>query len=216
MARQTGTGRGRRLAALATKRALDVLVSICALVIAVPFFAVIAVAILAESPGTPIYVQRRVGRGGRTFPLVKFRTMVVEADVVLAAVLGHDPESAAQWVRTRKLPDDPRVTRVGRFLRRYSLDELPQLLNILRGDMSLVGPRPVLHEEIALFGDGADEVLGVRPGLTGLWAVSGRSEIDYVTRAELERTYVREWSLGADAWIILRTIPAVLRKRGAY
>jgi exopolysaccharide production protein ExoY len=157
-----------------------------------------------------------VGRNGVEFPLIKFRTMVRDGEDALAAHVLADEDLRREWEQARKLRVDPRVTRLGGLLRRFSLDELPQLLNVFVGNMSLVGPRPVLRDELAYFGDRAAQIVEVRPGLTGLWAVSGRSEISYQERVELEYRYVVEWSLRMDASILLRTIPAVVRGHGAY
>jgi exopolysaccharide production protein ExoY len=200
----------------AVKRAFDVATGIVALVVCVPVMLAIALAIGCTSRGPMLYVHRRVGRNGRTFPLVKFRTMRCDADAVLAEHLARHPELARQWARSRKLNPDPRVTRVGRLMRRASLDELPQLLNVIAGHMSIVGPRPVMEDELAHYGARQDEILALRPGLTGLWAVSGRSDVGYEERAELEHRYVRTWGIRRDLAIVLRTIPAVFRGSGAY
>lgn len=200
----------------AVKRAIDVVGSGVLILVLLPVAVLIAIAIVIDSPGPIVFVQRRVGRGGAGFSLVKFRTMRTDADAVLSDALARDPGLRAEWEQTRKLRNDPRVTRVGRFLRRLSLDELPQLLNVFIGAMSLVGPRPVSREEIRFFGDRASTVLAVRPGLTGLWAVSGRSDISYEDRVMLEHRYVEEWSMWLDLRIMARTIPAVARGHGAY
>jgi exopolysaccharide production protein ExoY len=198
------------------KRAIDIVGSAALIVLLLPVALVIAIAILIDSPGPVVFVQRRVGRGGADFSLVKFRTMRTDAAAVLADALDRDPVVRAEWEQTRKLRHDPRVTGVGGFIRRLSLDELPQLLNVFIGTMSLVGPRPVSHDEIRIFGEHAASVLSVRPGLTGLWAVSGRSDISYEDRVELEHRYVAEWSMWLDLRIMARTIPAVARGHGAY
>jgi exopolysaccharide production protein ExoY len=177
---------------------------------------VVATAIAMDSRGPVLFVQRRIGRNGRLFSLLKFRTMVADGEAVLAAHLESNTELLLEWERFRKLRDDPRVTRIGSFLRKYSVDELPQIVNVLRGQMSLVGPRPVTTDELELLGDRGPLIVGVRPGLTGLWAVSGRSDVSYQERAQLEYRYALEWSLWMDLKILMRTIPAVLRGRGAY
>ena len=181
-----------------------------------PLALIVSLAIVVDSPGPVFFVQRRVGRNGVEFPLIKFRTMVRDGEDALAAHVLADEDLRREWEQARKLRVDPRVTRLGGLLRRFSLDELPQLLNVFVGNMSLVGPRPVLRDELAYFGDRAAQIVEVRPGLTGLWAVSGRSEISYQERVELEYRYVVEWSLRMDASILLRTIPAVVRGHGAY
>jgi exopolysaccharide production protein ExoY len=200
----------------AAKRALDIVASLGLIVLVLPFTLFIGLAVVLDSAGPVLFSQRRVGRHGEGFPLLKFRTMVADGDADFASYIASQPELLQEWERTRKLRTDPRVTRVGHFLRKHSVDELPQILNVLRGHMSLVGPRPVRHDEVACFGERADEILSVRPGLTGLWAVSGRSDLTYEERAELEAQYVRDWSLRNDLRILLRTLPVVVRGHGAY
>jgi UDPglucose 6-dehydrogenase len=200
----------------AVKRGMDVLVSSIMLVALLPLAAVLCLAIVLDSPGPILYVQRRVGRRGRDFPLLKFRTMVPDADAALAAHFASNSESLIEWERSRKLRADPRITRIGSFLRRHSIDELPQILNVLWGHMSLVGPRPVTTDELVCLGGSAEQIVAVRPGLTGLWAVSGRSDITYLERAALEHRYAMGWNLWMDMKILVRTIPAVVHGRGAY
>jgi len=197
------------------KRALDVAGAGLLLLAALPFFA--AIALLVKLDGGPVfYAHRRVGRGGALFGCLKFRSMVADADQRLAALLARDPAARAEWDTTRKLRRDPRVTWVGRFLRASSLDELPQLFNVLRGEMSLVGPRPVMAGElVAHYGAAAAHYLSVRPGITGLWQVSGRSDTSYAQRVALDVAYVSRPSLRADLRILLRTPLAVLSRRGA-
>jgi undecaprenyl-phosphate galactose phosphotransferase len=174
-----------------------------------------AVCRLDGGPG--VYGHVRVGRHGRPFRCLKFRSMVVDAEAVLARHLEACPQARIEWATTRKLTDDPRITAVGRLLRATSFDELPQLFNVLLGDMSLVGPRPVVQAELdAFFGRrGAAAYLSVRPGLTGLWQVSGRSDVDYPRRVALDMTYVRDASFLLDAQILLRTVRVVLLRKGA-
>ena len=198
------------------KRAMDVVVSCTMLAIMLPLVVFVAAAISLDSRGPVLFVQRRIGRGGRIFPLLKFRTMVTDGEAVLAAHFESNSEMLIEWEQYRKLRDDPRVTRAGAFLRRYSVDELPQIMNVLRGHMSLVGPRPVTTDELELLGERGPQIVAVRPGLTGLWAVSGRSDISYAERAQLEYRYALEWNLWLDIKILMRTIPTVLRGRGAY
>jgi undecaprenyl-phosphate galactose phosphotransferase len=198
------------------KRAIDLCLGVVLAIITLPTMILIALFITLDSPGPVLYVHRRVGRGGRPFPLLKFRTMRPRADAILAQHLTEDPGAAEEWQRAWKLRDDPRVTRVGRVLRRFSLDELPQVVNVILGHMSLVGPRPVVEEELPRFGPFADSIVSVRPGLTGLWAVSGRNDLSYAERVALENRYVTEWRLRRDFFIIGQTFPAVLRRRGAY
>jgi lipopolysaccharide/colanic/teichoic acid biosynthesis glycosyltransferase len=197
-----------------TKRCIDVVVSIVALLVTLPFFLAIAVAIKLDSPGPVLFRQRRNGFNQREFRVFKFRTMSTldDGDVIPQATRGQK----AAWEAAFKLTNDARITRVGRWLRRRSLDELPQLINVLRGEMSLVGPRPVVEDELRRFGHGAALILRAAPGITGLWAVSGRSDISYDERVELECRYVTEWSLWLDLSILLRTVPVVFRGSGSY
>jgi lipopolysaccharide/colanic/teichoic acid biosynthesis glycosyltransferase len=194
------------------KRAFDAVAAALGLIVLSPILLVLALAVRLDSPGPVLYRRRVMGRGGTQFDAFKFRTMVVNGDEVLA----RHPELMAQWQRDQKLREDPRVTRSGRWLRRLSLDELPQLLNVLRGEMSLVGPRMIAPVELARYGDRAGELLSVRPGITGPWQVSGRSELTGEDRARLDLQYVRTRSFGLDLKLLLRTVPALLRGRGAY
>nr|WP_243137625.1 undecaprenyl-phosphate galactose phosphotransferase WbaP [Desulfofundulus thermobenzoicus] len=198
------------------KRAFDLAVGTIILLLALPLMAAIALAIKIDSPGPVIFAHRRIGRGGREFKCYKFRTMVVNAEAVLQEMLRKDPALRAEWERDFKLKNDPRITRVGRFLRRTSLDELPQIFNVLKGEMSLVGPRPIVRKEILRFGPYIDDFYLVRPGITGLWQVSGRNDIDYPERVRLESWYVRNWSLWLDITLLIRTVGVVLARRGAY
>lgn len=184
------------------------------LIAALPVFAILW--FLVKKDGGPgLYGHVRVGRGGVPFPCLKFRTMVVDSDTVLARVLEENPTAAIEWKATRKLTNDPRITPVGHFLRRTSIDELPQLLNVLRGEMSLVGPRPVVEAELAYYGTDACYYRAVRPGITGLWQISGRSDTTYGERVALDARYVRTWSFFGDMVILLKTLPAVLMQKGA-
>jgi undecaprenyl-phosphate galactose phosphotransferase len=176
----------------------------------------LAVAAFVRADGGPVfYGQTRIGRGGRRFRCLKFRTMAIDAERQLQALLASDPVAAREWAETQKLTLDPRVTAIGALLRRTSLDELPQLLNVLRGEMSLVGPRPIIDDEVARYAADIATYCAVRPGLTGLWQVSGRSQTSYARRVQLDVSYVRNWSLLRDLSILLRTVPAVLLRRGA-
>jgi exopolysaccharide production protein ExoY len=166
--------------------------------------------------GSVIYGHRRVGRNGDVFRCWKFRTMVENGDEVLAAYLAANPSEREEWNATRKLQNDPRVTRVGAVLRKLSLDELPQIVNILRGEMSFVGPRPVVKDELELYGNAAPFYLRSRPGLTGLWQVSGRNDVSYGTRVAFDRYYVENWSFTSDIKILVLTVPAVFSSRGSY
>jgi len=198
------------------KRALDILGAGLLLFAAMPVFLVIA-ALVRLDGGPVFYAHERIGRGGRSFGCLKFRSMVPDADRRLAALLERDPFARAEWDATRKLKNDPRITWVGRFLRASSLDELPQLLNVLKGEMSLVGPRPVQANELAAFyGAAAQHYMSVRPGITGAWQVSGRNDTSYAQRVALDVAYASNPSLLTDLGILLRTPAAVLARRGAY
>jgi exopolysaccharide biosynthesis polyprenyl glycosylphosphotransferase len=197
------------------KRTLDLLVSGTAIILLAPVGLAIALAIRFESPGPAIFRQKRLGLGGRSFRLWKYRSMCVDAEEVLKSDLllyrryvENDYKLAPE--------EDPRVTRVGRFLRRTSLDELPQLFNVLLGDMSLVGPRPVVPDEIQHYGTETRVFQAVKPGLTGHWQVSGRSNVAYPERAELDIDYINNWGLGRDLRILAGTFAAVLQRRGAF
>ena len=170
------------------------------------------IAIRATSPGPALFKQERIGRGGVPFTIWKFRTMYVDAEQRLAG-LQHLNESNAVLFKMR---EDPRVTRVGKILRRFSIDELPQLINVLRGNMSLVGPRPPLKSEVATYAPDTRRRLAVKPGMTGLWQVSGRSDLSWEEAVRLDLRYVERWSLSLDLVILLRTITAVARTQGAY
>ena len=197
------------------KRISDVAGAAVGLTLVAPLLGALALAIKLESPGPVLFGQRRVGAWGQPFRCLKFRTMRVDAE----RVLRNDPEMYAEYIKNNyKLPDgrDPRITRVGRMLRKTSLDELPQLWNVLRGDMSLIGPRPVVPDELNEYGGQRRVLLSVKPGMTGAWAIVGRSRVGYPRRAAIEVGYVRRWKLGSDLSILWRTVPAVLTRRGAH
>lgn len=202
--------------AQALKRIFDIVSALVLIILALPFAVVIALAIVLETPGPVFFGHTRIGRGNRRFRLWKFRSMVVNSEDVLRAYLEKRPDLATEWNATHKLKDDPRVTRVGRFLRRRSLDELPQMWNVLRGDMSLIGPRPIVEDEIPKYGAAFDLYRRVRPGLTGLWQVSGRSDTSYRKRIELDSRYIRSWSIWLDLRVIWKTVGVILRAHGAY
>jgi exopolysaccharide production protein ExoY len=202
-------------AAAVLKRFVDVIGAVVLGIVFMPLIAVI-VFMLRKGGGPVIYVHRRVGRGGQMFPCLKFRTMVPDAEHALRELLESNPELQAEWVRDHKLRHDPRVTRLGRFLRRTSLDELPQLVNVLRGEMSLVGPRPVVREELLRYGKNVAMYLAARPGITGLWQVTGRNDTDYRRRVVLDTYYVRNQNLILDLYILAKTTGVVLGGNGAY
>ncbi|CDN49603.1 MULTISPECIES: sugar transferase [Neorhizobium] len=198
------------------KRSFDITAAALALILFSPIFLMIAALVKFSDNGPIFYGHRRIGHNGRTFKCLKFRTMAVNGDEVLRNYLKANPQAAEEWRATRKLKFDPRVTVVGTVLRKLSLDELPQLLNILRGEMSVVGPRPVVDEELNLYDSFAAFYLSTRPGLTGLWQISGRNDVSYDTRIAFDTQYVQNWSLIGDVAIIVKTIPAVCMARGSY
>lgn len=195
------------------KRAFDVVAVLVVLPIALPVMAIIAILLRVEG-GAVWFTQRRLGKDGYSFNLWKFRTMVVNADAKLEEYLAADPALRAEWNTTQKLKDDPRITRTGRILRKTSLDELPQLFNILRGEMSVVGPRPMLVEQLDIYGPLARHYFALRPGLTGLWQVSDRNSTDFTRRAEIDAVYERNVSMIADMKIILATFAVMVRGTG--
>jgi exopolysaccharide production protein ExoY len=197
------------------KRALDVAGAIALAAVFSPLIVAI-VLLMRREAGSIIYKHRRIGRYGRVFECLKFRTMVSNADQVLQELLESNPEIKAEWLRDHKLRCDPRVTRLGRFLRRTSLDELPQLWNVVRGEMSLVGPRPVVREELLRYGRNARAYLSAKPGITGLWQIKGRNDTDYRRRVALDTYYVRNQNLMLDLYILLQTTRVVLGGSGAY
>jgi len=197
------------------KRMLDVVGSLVLACVFAPLMLAIAL-LLRNDGGSVIYRHCRVGRRGRVFACLKFRTMVPGADHMLHVLLEQDSNLKGEWMRYHKLHRDPRVTRLGRFLRSTSLDELPQLWNVIRGEMSLVGPRPVMPQELPRYGRNVRGYLAINPGITGLWQVKGRNDADYRRRVVLDTYYMRKQSLLLDLWILLKTIRVVLGGRGAY
>jgi undecaprenyl-phosphate galactose phosphotransferase len=197
------------------KRLADFLIAALLLIALSPAMALIACLVRLDG-GPVLFGHRRVGVSGDVFRCWKFRTMIVDADTVLTSLLESDPQAQAEWQRDFKLRCDPRVTRVGRFLRVTSLDELPQLFNVLKGDMSVVGPRPIVADEIKRYGAAFHDYARCRPGITGVWQVSGRNDVDYLERVQLDQDYARKWSLAHDCRILLKTPAAVLHKNGAY
>ncbi|MCL5073582.1 MAG: exopolysaccharide biosynthesis polyprenyl glycosylphosphotransferase, partial [Actinobacteria bacterium] len=198
------------------KRLFDLIVGICIFIFILPLMIVIAVAIKFDSPGPVLFGHRRIGRNGKQFICYKFRSMISNAQEILSDVLVKDPCLQSEWENNYKLKNDPRITGMGNFLRRTSLDELPQIFNVFKGEMSLVGPRPITETEVPYFDYHITDFYLVRPGITGYWQVSGRSEIDYPRRVELESWYVRNWSLWLDITLLIRTLAVVMGGRGAY
>lgn len=202
---------------LAIKRLIEILVTATLFPIFLPLMTVIAIAIKIDSPGPVFYIQKRLGYKGKIFNLLKFRSMFTDAEQRLEDYFRLHPEKKKEWEEFQKLRgEDPRVTRIGRFIRRYSLDELPQLVNVLKGDMSLVGPRPYLPEEKAALGEKSAIIFRCRPGITGLWQVSGRNLLPFRERILLDEYYLRNWSLCLDAVIIFKTVRTFLSGKGAY
>jgi exopolysaccharide production protein ExoY len=198
------------------KRLFDFAGALAALVALSPVFIGIA-ALIWLTDGRPIFIRHmRVGYRGKLFPCFKFRSMVVNAQEALAAHLAANPDALAEWQQSQKLRHDPRITHVGAVLRQLSIDELPQLFNILQGHMSFVGPRPIVSAEIEKYGPAINDYLAARPGLTGLWQVSGRSDTTYESRVRFDSDYVRSWSMVRDVTIIVRTVPAVIWAKGTY
>lgn len=197
------------------KRAFDIVLAFGLLILFLPVLAFIAFGVWRSSPGPIIYSQPRAGRRGKPFRFYKFRSMVTNSDEFLSSFLETNPAAKAQWGEFQKLEDDPRITRFGRFIRRSSLDELPQLWNVLKGDMSLVGPRPCMIDQKLLYGPSWGAYCAVRPGLSGLWQVSGRNKLTYRDRVALDVQYVKNWSLWLDLRILLRTFRVVLTGDGS-
>lgn len=194
------------------KRAFDFILSLAGIIIFSPIFVIIAISIKVDTKGPVFFKQKRAGKNGKPLYIYKFRTMVTNAEELIAT---FSPEQKKEWEENYKLKDDPRITRVGKLLRKTSLDELPQLINILKGEMSIVGPRPVVEEELSWYENDVDTILSVKPGLTGWWAVNGRSEVPYPQRCDLEMYYVRNACLLLDIKILFYTIKAVFSQKGA-
>ncbi len=197
-------------------RGLDIVLASALLIAVLPALIVFAALLKLDSPGPLFFVQRRIGLGGKSFGCIKFRTMCADAASVLEAHLNADAEARAEWNTFFKLKDDPRVTPFAAAVRKFSIDEFPQLLNIIRGEMTIVGPRPIIAAEIEKYGAHFADYCAVKPGLTGLWQVSGRNNVSYARRVALDRFYVRRKSVVLDLKIIAMTIPAVLGARGSY
>jgi exopolysaccharide production protein ExoY len=207
--------RPRTPAERVSKRVFDFIVASVLIISLFPILAIIAL-LASLDGGPPFFGHRRIGANGESFVCWKFRTMVPNADKVLARTLATDASARAEWERDFKLKNDPRVTRIGRILRATSFDELPQLFNVLKGEMSLVGPRPIVTKEIARYGSAFHDYARCRPGITGAWQVSGRNDIDYGSRVRLDQEYARNWSLKRDGRILLLTAVVVIQGKGAY
>jgi exopolysaccharide production protein ExoY len=197
------------------KRFVDLGLAVLLLPLATVLIVLIGSAVALTSKGPVIFRQRRIGRHGRSFVIWKFRTMHVDADCILREHLKRNHEAREEWHAKHKLGRDPRITPLGRLLRETSLDEIPQILNIFAGDMSFVGPRPIVAKETSKYAERLPYYLAARPGVTGLWQISGRCNVSYQTRVILDETYVRHWTIGGDIWILLHTPRAVFRRDGA-
>jgi exopolysaccharide production protein ExoY len=207
---------GRRPVGGAVKRVFDVVAAFSAIIMLLPMFVILCVAVYAQCPGPVLFCQRRIGFSRREFTCLKFRTMVADAERALREYLANDEDARREWLTTHKLRNDPRITAFGRFLRRSSLDELPQLFNVLMGHMSIVGPRPIVAEEVLLYREHFDDYTSARPGLTGLWQISGRNKTSYPQRVAYDVEYLRNWSFIRDMQIILATFTHVWEGNGAY
>ncbi|GHV02239.1 undecaprenyl-phosphate galactose phosphotransferase WbaP [Spirochaetia bacterium] len=201
---------------LGVKRFIDLSLVIAGGIIILPLLLFFALLVKLSSPGPVLYGHTRLGLNGRFFKAYKFRSMAVDAEEQLEIMLESDPKVREEWEATHKLKNDPRVTAIGRFLRRTSFDEFPQLINILKGEMSLVGPRPVVKDEVERYGEDFDRIFSVKPGLTGLWQVSGRSDTNYAERVAFDTYYLQSWSVWLDLWILYKTFGVVVRGKGAY
>lgn len=198
------------------KYIFDMVLTIIGTICISPILICIAIWIYKDSPGPIIFKHMRVGKDGKIFPCYKFRSMCVDAKEKLEELLKNDPEARAEWEHDFKLKHDPRITKSGAFLRRTSLDELPQIFNVLKGEMSLVGPRPIIKDEMERYGNNIDDYLMVKPGIAGIWQCSGRSDTTYQERVQMDSWYVRNWSVWLDIMILWKTIEAVVAKKGAY
>jgi len=202
-------------AEISAKRVFDVVVASAALLFTAPLILTVALLIRLQDGAPAVFRQSRLGKNGTPFKCYKLRSMVADADIRLQELLAANPEARREWAASQKLTNDPRITPLGQFIRKSSIDELPQLINVIRGDMSLVGPRPIVEGEISKYGEHFKDYCAVRPGLTGLWQVRGRSDTTYDSRVKLDVEYVREHSFLSDIKILLLTVPAVFNSRGA-
>lgn len=197
-------------------RLLDLTIALLALIFFAPLMILVALAVWASGPGPILFRQARIGRGGGSFGCLKFRTMIVNAEEALELAIASCSLAREEWERDQKLRDDPRTTKVGRVLRKLSLDELPQIFNVIAGDMSIVGPRPIVRDEIDRYGTLFEDYCSVKPGITGLWQISGRNDVSYGERVRLDAEYAATKSITTDLVIILKTVPAVIFARGCY
>jgi Undecaprenyl-phosphate galactose phosphotransferase WbaP len=198
------------------KRTFDLFASIIGLICICPALIAVAILIYLSSPGPVIFAHNRTGKDGKVFPCYKFRSMITNAQEVLEQHLAQNPAAKEEWDRDFKLKDDPRITKIGHFIRKTSIDELPQLFNVIKGEMSLVGPRPIIDKEISKYGAYINDYYLGRPGITGFWQVSGRNDVDYESRVQMDSWYVRNWSFWLDIVLLLKTVGVVLYRKGAY
>lgn len=199
-----------------SKRIVDVIIASTALLVLSPLLLIVAIIVKFSDGGPVFYSHTRIGLGGASFKCLKFRTMKTDAGAHLTELLNANPEAKIEWEATRKLKNDPRVTVVGGILRESSIDELPQLINIVKGEMSLVGPRPITCEELPLYGEHVSSYMAGRPGLTGHWQISGRNDVSYQQRVSLDVQYLQNWSLAWDFVIMAKTVPVLFSHRGSY
>lgn len=197
-------------------RGIDVAASAMALAFLLPVLVLVAALVFITNPGPIFFAHRRIGRGGVPFPCLKFRTMAVDAEERLKAILASDPAARREWAKDHKLKNDPRITPIGSFLRKSSLDELPQLWNVLRGQMSIVGPRPIVLAEVSRYGRYFRDYCRVRPGITGMWQISGRNDVNYRRRVAMDVAYARTRNVALDLKIMVLTVPAVCAAKGSY
>ena len=198
-----------------TKRTFDIMVASTILLFALPTMFFIAVIMFSTDRGPILFGHERIGHNGKRFRCLKFRSMVVDSQTALARHLELFPQARAEWEASQKLRDDPRITAIGKFLRVTSLDELPQLINVIRGEMSLVGPRPIVQDEVVRYAAEIEHYAATRPGITGLWQVCGRSDVDYDQRVRLDSQYVREWTFAGDLLILVKTVKVVIARTGS-
>ena len=211
-----GAGSARYLPGGKLKRVLDIIVATVGIAVLWPLMLMVALAIRWTDPGPAIFGHERIGLNGRRFKCLKFRSMIINSEAALRDLLERDAAAAAEWAQSQKLKNDPRITKLGKILRETSLDELPQLWNVLKGDMSIVGPRPIVSAEVRRYGGYFKAYASTKPGITGLWQVTGRSDCSYDERVSLDVAYVQNWSILRDVWIIARTIVVVFARKGSY
>jgi exopolysaccharide production protein ExoY len=204
------------LSSAAVIRLLDIIISLAALVFFAPVLSAVGVLVWLQDGGSMFYGQKRIGYGGKIFTCYKFRSMLVDSEERLNALLAKDAEARAEWLQDHKLKNDPRITAFGRFIRKTSLDEFPQLWNVLKGDMSLVGPRPIVRDEIAKYGRSFVRYASVKPGITGLWQISGRNNVKYHRRVAMDRHFCRRRNIRLYLFILIATVPSILAQRGSY